>query len=118
MGLSKPMACKMNTVQNYDVFFYFFSQCLLLFFFHEYVFCFQMVFDRFDKDRSGKIDSEEFKEVLRSLGYAAPPSVIQIIMSNYTDSTPGRCALNFDNFVEYVFIFPSYPSFNVYNWGI
>ncbi|KAJ4775773.1 Calcium-binding EF-hand family protein [Rhynchospora pubera] len=60
----------------------------------------RMVFDRFDKDRSGKIDSEELKEALRSLGYAVPPSVLQIIMSNYTDSISSRGALNFDNFVE------------------
>ncbi|KAJ4783265.1 Calcium-binding EF-hand family protein [Rhynchospora pubera] len=60
----------------------------------------RMVFDRFDKDRSGKIDSEELKEALRSLGYAVPPSVLQIIMSNYTDSISTRGALNFDNFVE------------------
>ncbi|KAJ3678775.1 hypothetical protein LUZ61_021316 [Rhynchospora tenuis] len=60
----------------------------------------RMVFDRFDKDRSGKIDSEELKEALRSLGYAVPPSVLQVIMSNYTDSISRRGALNFDNFVE------------------
>ncbi|KAJ1692202.1 hypothetical protein LUZ63_008900 [Rhynchospora breviuscula] len=60
----------------------------------------RMVFDRFGKDRSGKIDSEELKEALRSLGYAVPPSVLQIIMSNYTDSISRRGALNFDNFVE------------------
>lgn len=68
-----------------------------------------MVFDRFDRDRSGKIDSEELKEALRSLGYALPPSVMQIIMSNYIDSASGRGGLNFDNFVEYVSIFHSYP---------
>jgi EF-hand domain len=77
-------------------------------------FCFQLVFDRFDNDRSGKIDSGEFKEALRSVGCAVPSSVIQIIMSNYTDSTSGRFALNFDNFVEYVFL----SFFNVDNWGM
>lgn len=60
----------------------------------------RMVFDRFDRDRSGKMDSEELKEALRSLGYAVPPSVMQIIMSNYIDSASGRGGLNFDNFVE------------------
>ncbi|RZS03808.1 hypothetical protein BHM03_00034032, partial [Ensete ventricosum] len=54
---------------------------------------------RFDRDRSGKIDSVELKDALMSLGYAVPPSVIQVLISNYTD-VYGRGALNFDNFVE------------------
>nr|CAD1817890.1 unnamed protein product [Ananas comosus var. bracteatus] len=58
------------------------------------------IFDRFDRDRSGKIDSEELREALRSLGYAVPPSVIEVLISNYTDGRSGRGALNFDNFVE------------------
>ncbi|CAL9174120.1 unnamed protein product [Musa hybrid cultivar] len=59
----------------------------------------QAIFYRFDRDRSGKIDSVELKDALISLGYAVPPSVIQVLISNYTD-VYGRGALNFDNFVE------------------
>lgn len=58
------------------------------------------IFDRYDRDRSGKIDSEELREALRSLGYAVPSSVIQVLLSNYTDGKSGRGALDFDNFVE------------------
>ncbi|KAJ3681556.1 hypothetical protein LUZ60_016045 [Juncus effusus] len=58
------------------------------------------IFDRFDRDRSGKIDMNELSEALRSLGYAVPPSVIQILISNYTDGFSSRGALDFDNFVE------------------
>ncbi|KAG1331693.1 putative calcium-binding protein CML48 [Cocos nucifera] len=58
------------------------------------------IFDRFDRDRSGKIDSMELREALLSLGYAVPPSVIQVLISNYADGKTGKGALNFDNFVE------------------
>ncbi|XP_010906963.1 probable calcium-binding protein CML48 [Elaeis guineensis] len=60
----------------------------------------QGIFDRFDRDRSGKIDSMELRDALLSLGYAVPPSVIQVLISNYTDGKTGKGALNFDNFVE------------------
>lgn len=68
-------------------------------------FFFQAIFDRFDRDRSGEIDSMELRDALLSLGYAVPPSVIQVLISNYTDGKTGRGALNFDNFVEWVFVF-------------
>lgn len=35
----------------------------------------QAIFERFDRDRSGKIDSMELRDALYSLGYAIPPSV-------------------------------------------
>ncbi|XP_038972517.1 probable calcium-binding protein CML48 [Phoenix dactylifera] len=56
--------------------------------------------DRFDRDRSGAIDSTELRDALLSLGFAVPPSVIQVLVSNYTDGKTGRGALNLDNFVE------------------
>ncbi|ONK71278.1 uncharacterized protein A4U43_C04F6830 [Asparagus officinalis] len=58
------------------------------------------VFERFDRDRSGEIDSAELKDALLSLGYAVPPSVIQVLMSKYNDERGGRGSLNFDSFVE------------------
>ncbi|XP_072995944.1 probable calcium-binding protein CML48 isoform X1 [Typha latifolia] len=58
------------------------------------------IFDGFDRDQSGKMDSEELKEALQSLGYAVPPSVLQFLISNYNDGGYGRGGLNFDNFVE------------------
>jgi len=58
------------------------------------------IFDRYDRDRSGKIDSNELNEALRGLGYAVPPSVIQALIANYNDGVSRRGALDFDNFVE------------------
>uniref|UniRef100_A0ACD5ZXE7 Uncharacterized protein n=1 Tax=Avena sativa TaxID=4498 RepID=A0ACD5ZXE7_AVESA len=58
------------------------------------------IFDRYDRDRSGKIDSSELNEALRGLGYAVPPSVIEALIANYNDGASRRGALDFDNFVE------------------
>jgi calcium-binding protein CML len=58
------------------------------------------IFDRYDRDRSGKIDSRELTEALRSLGYAVPPSVVELLIANYNDGVPRNGALDFDNFVE------------------
>ncbi|KAA3471707.1 putative calcium-binding protein CML48 [Gossypium australe] len=52
------------------------------------------VFERFDRDRSGKIDLMELRDALYSLGYAIPPSVLQLLISKYDNG------LNFDSFVE------------------
>ncbi|XP_058087207.1 probable calcium-binding protein CML48 [Magnolia sinica] len=58
------------------------------------------IFERFDRDRSGEIDSLELRDALLSLGYAVPPSVLQVLMSKYDDRSGRRGALNFDSFVE------------------
>ncbi|KAI3974763.1 hypothetical protein MKX01_037559 [Papaver californicum] len=58
------------------------------------------IFERFDRDRSGKIDSMELKDALLSLGYAVPPSVLQLLISKYDDGSGRRGELNFDSFVE------------------
>ncbi|KAL9171449.1 hypothetical protein ABFS82_04G209000 [Erythranthe guttata] len=58
------------------------------------------MFDRFDRDRSGNIDSAELRDALYSLGYALPPSVLQVLLSRYEDGTGRRVDLNFDSFVE------------------
>lgn len=60
----------------------------------------QGIFDRYDRDRSGKIDSDELREALRGLGYAVPPSVIELLIANYNNGVSRRGALDFDNFVE------------------
>ncbi|XP_074558904.1 putative calcium-binding protein CML48 [Curcuma longa] len=59
----------------------------------------QAIFYMFDRDRSGKINSIELRDALISLGYAVPPSVIQLLVSNYAEASV-RGELNFDNFVE------------------
>nr|BAJ98236.1 predicted protein [Hordeum vulgare subsp. vulgare] len=60
----------------------------------------RVVFDRYDRDRSGKIESNELREALRGLGYAVPPSVIDLLIANYNNGVSNRGALDFDNFVE------------------
>ncbi|XP_006855068.2 probable calcium-binding protein CML48 [Amborella trichopoda] len=57
------------------------------------------IFDRFDRDRSGMIDSGELRDALLSLGYAIPPSVLHVLVSKY-DESGKRGALNFDSFIE------------------
>ncbi|XP_047307714.1 probable calcium-binding protein CML48 [Impatiens glandulifera] len=58
------------------------------------------VFERFDRDRSGKIDATELKDALYSLGYALPQSVLQVLLSRYENASSRRVELNFDSFVE------------------
>lgn len=60
----------------------------------------QAIFERFDRDRSGKIDSSELRDALLSIGYAVPPSVLQVLVSKYNDGKTGKGALSFDSFVE------------------
>ncbi|KAK8514433.1 hypothetical protein V6N13_063324 [Hibiscus sabdariffa] len=61
------------------------------------------IFERFDRDRSGKIDSMELRDALYSLGYAVPPSVFQVLISKY-DNGGGKAELDFDSFVECLMI--------------
>ncbi|KAI8524344.1 hypothetical protein RHMOL_Rhmol13G0143200 [Rhododendron molle] len=58
------------------------------------------IFERFDRDLSGKIDSMELRDALYSLGYAIPPSVLQVLISRYDDGSGRRVELNFDSFIE------------------
>ncbi|XP_031504898.1 calcium-binding protein CBP isoform X2 [Nymphaea colorata] len=60
------------------------------------------IFERFDRDRSGKIDAGEFRDALLSLGYAVPPTVLQVLLSKYqnNDQYGVQGVLNFDSFVE------------------
>lgn len=63
----------------------------------------QGIFERFDKDRSGKIDSNELRDALLSLGYAVSPTVLDLLVSKF-DKTGGKNkAVEYDNFIEYVF---------------
>lgn len=62
----------------------------------------QDIFDRFDRDRSGKIDLSELREALMSLGFAVSPVVLDLLVSKF-DKTGGKSrAIEYDNFIEYV----------------
>ncbi|GAB2274603.1 hypothetical protein Dimus_009371 [Dionaea muscipula] len=59
------------------------------------------MFERFDRDRNGKIDAGELWDALHSLGYAVPPSVLQLLISCYDDGSGRKLVeLNFDSFIE------------------
>ncbi|EEF38552.1 ef-hand calcium binding protein, putative [Ricinus communis] len=58
------------------------------------------IFERYDKDRSGKIDLFELRDALYGIGYAIPPSVLKILISKYDDGSGNKIELNFDSFVE------------------
>ncbi|KAK7392947.1 hypothetical protein VNO78_21397 [Psophocarpus tetragonolobus] len=58
------------------------------------------IFERFDKDRSGKIDPTELRDALLSMGYAVSPVVLDLLVSKF-DKTGGKCkAIEYDNFIE------------------
>jgi len=57
-------------------------------------------FERFDSDRSGKIDSSELRDALLSLGYSVSPTVLDLLVSKF-DKTGGKSrAIEYDNFIE------------------
>lgn len=58
------------------------------------------IFEKFDKDRSGRIDSLELRDALYSLGYAIPPPVLQVLLSKYNNGNGRKVELDFDSFVE------------------
>eukprot|EP00249_Psilotum_nudum_P005735 c19160_g1_i1 orf=255-1088(+) len=57
------------------------------------------IFERFDKDRSGSIDSHEMRDALLSLGYAISPLILQCLLQKY-DRTGQARAMDYDSFVE------------------
>ncbi|CAL4995668.1 unnamed protein product [Urochloa decumbens] len=58
------------------------------------------IFERFDRDRSGKIDSTELRDALLSLGYSVSPTVLDLLVSKF-DKTGGKNrAIEYDNFIE------------------
>ncbi|XP_027364330.1 probable calcium-binding protein CML49 [Abrus precatorius] len=58
------------------------------------------IFERFDNDRSGKMDSSELRDALLSLGYAVSPLVLDLLVSKF-DKTGGlNRAIEYDNFIE------------------
>lgn len=60
----------------------------------------QGIYERYDKDRSGKIDLLELRDALYGIGLATPSSVLQVLISKYDDGSGRKIELNFDSFVE------------------
>ncbi|KAK6244216.1 hypothetical protein QUC31_010625 [Theobroma cacao] len=58
------------------------------------------IFEKFDRDRSGKIDANELREALLSLGFSVSPVVLDLLVSKF-DKTGGKNrAIEYDNFIE------------------
>ncbi|KAL8158482.1 hypothetical protein V2J09_000019 [Rumex salicifolius] len=58
------------------------------------------IFERYDQDRSGKMDATELRGALLSVGFAVPPSVLHLLLSHCGSRSGNKLELEFDNFVE------------------
>lgn len=58
------------------------------------------IFERFDRDRSGKIDMNELREALLSLGFSVSPVVLDLLVSKFDKSGGKLKAIEYDNFIE------------------
>ncbi|KAJ9184840.1 hypothetical protein P3X46_004527 [Hevea brasiliensis] len=58
------------------------------------------IFERFDRDRSGRIDSNELREALCSIGFAVSPVVLDLLVSKFDKSGRKDKAIEYDNFIE------------------
>ncbi|CAA3024007.1 probable calcium-binding CML49 [Olea europaea subsp. europaea] len=58
------------------------------------------IFERFDRDRSGKIDSAELREALLSLGFSVSPTILDLLVSKFDKSGGRYKAIEYDNFIE------------------
>ncbi|XP_028761479.1 probable calcium-binding protein CML50 isoform X2 [Neltuma alba] len=58
------------------------------------------IFERFDMDRSGRIDLPELRDALLSLGFAVSPAVLDLLVSKFDKSGGQSKAIEYDNFIE------------------
>ncbi|KAF8043926.1 hypothetical protein BT93_A2031 [Corymbia citriodora subsp. variegata] len=58
------------------------------------------IFERFDRDRSGKIDANELREALLSLGFSVSPVILDLLVSKFDKSGGKNKAIEYDNFIE------------------
>ncbi|KAK4798979.1 hypothetical protein SAY86_024344 [Trapa natans] len=58
------------------------------------------IFERFDRDRSGKIDMNELREALLSLGFGVSPAILDMLVSKFDRSGGRNKAIEYDNFIE------------------
>ncbi|KAF7146223.1 hypothetical protein RHSIM_Rhsim04G0106500 [Rhododendron simsii] len=58
------------------------------------------IFERFDRDRSGRIDTGELREALLSLGFGVSPVVLELLVSKFDKTGGQNRAIEYDNFIE------------------
>lgn len=64
----------------------------------------QSIFERSDKDRSGRIDVNELRDALLSLGFSVSPVILDLLVSKFDKSGGKNRAIEYDNFIEYVIL--------------
>lgn len=58
------------------------------------------IFERYDRDRSGRVDASELREALYGLGFSVSPVILDLLVSKF-DKTGGKSkAIEYDNFIE------------------
>ncbi|KAI3980123.1 hypothetical protein MKX01_034729 [Papaver californicum] len=57
-------------------------------------------FQRFDTDRSGKIDSSELQRALGRLGFTVSPTIMNLLISKYDKTGYKKKGLEYDSFIE------------------
>jgi len=63
---------------------------------------FDEMFRKFDKNKSGKLNLNEFKALLTSLGYKLSDAEIENLFNKATDTEEGMRAIPFDAFLEFM----------------
>ncbi|XP_057547647.1 calcium-binding protein CBP-like [Amaranthus tricolor] len=61
------------------------------------------MFQRFDRNRNGSIDSSELGQALSCLGYQVSPVIINLLAAKFSKSGRShtyRCSLQYDSFIE------------------
>lgn len=66
-----------------------------------FVFILEGKFEKFDRDKSGKIDACELSEALLSLGFRVSPAVLELLVSKFDKPRGKSKAVEYDNFIEY-----------------
>ncbi|KVI12106.1 Calcium-binding EF-hand [Cynara cardunculus var. scolymus] len=61
-------------------------------------------FEKFDRDRSGRIDALELREALASLGFSVSHFVLDLLVLKFDKTGGMNKAIEYDHFIEYVSI--------------
>lgn len=65
--------------------------------------CLQAIFEKYDRDGSGRIEANELREALYSLGFQVSGIVLDLLVFKFNTTGGGR-SIQYDNFIEYALI--------------
>ncbi|KAK8639848.1 hypothetical protein V6N13_138214 [Hibiscus sabdariffa] len=57
------------------------------------------IFEKFDRDRSGKIGANELSEAMLSQGLALPPTVLELLVTKFDKTLGPIKSLDYENFI-------------------